>query len=153
MAEIPMAYGGVALIDDADLPLVSDFRWREQRFGNMHYAVAIGTGKKTVLMHRLILPVPHGRVIDHINRNGMDNRRCNLREATVRLNLANRPATRLSTTGYKGVNLYRNGKYRAVFGSKHLGYFDTAEEAARAYDSEAVRQYGEFAYLNFRGDA
>jgi hypothetical protein len=53
-----------------------------------------------------------------------------------------------NTSGRKGVNLYRNGKWRATIGQRHLGYFDTAQEAADAYDRAAVEHFGEFALTN-----
>jgi hypothetical protein len=93
-------------------------------------------------------------LVDHANGNGLDNRRSNLRLATGTQNNANRRLASNSTSGFKGVNLYkRTGRWRAHIAihrqQKHLGYFRTAEEAARAYDIAALALFGEFALINF----
>lgn len=87
--------------------------------------------------------------VDHINRNKTDNRWCNLREATRSENHANRKMQHNNKLGYKGVHLHKPGKYRAQIRikgkSKHIGIFNTAEEAHEAYVAEAKFLYGEFA--------
>ena len=105
-------------------------------------------------MHRVILDAPAWRGVDHVNGNGLDNRRANLRFADQTFNQANARRGRSSTSRYKGVTLVkksgrwlaqttRNGK--TVF----LGYHDTEEAAALAYDAYAREAFGEFACLNF----
>lgn len=90
--------------------------------------------------------------IDHINNNPLDNSWNNLREATASQNLANKPPQKNSTTKLKGVS-YDRGKIRADITYQNklyfLGFFDTLEEAAKAYDNKAIDFYAEFAYLNF----
>lgn len=93
-------------------------------------------------------------VVDHINCNGLDNRRANLRVCTVQQNLMNcERVQRKRATPYKGVSLGKDGKYypRLMVKGKmlNMGSFATAEEAARVYDEAALRHCGEFAYLNF----
>lgn len=89
-------------------------------------------------------------VIDHINGDFYDNRRCNLRFATRSLNAHNTPAR--ASSGYKGVR-YLHGRWRAIVGADgkkhHLGYYDTAENAARVVDDFLIKTYGDDARLNF----
>ena len=104
-------------------------------------------------MHRVILNAPPGREVDHINRNGLDNRRSNLRLATHAQNEANKPPR----GEYKGAYwCKKSGRWRAsirVDGRlRHMGRFATREEAARVYDDAALEAFGEFAYLNFPRD-
>jgi hypothetical protein len=95
--------------------------------------------------------IPH--VVDHINRNPSDNRICNLRLASKSTNSMNRVA--VSKHGFKGIGKSRGGKFESYIGSsrtktrRHLGTFDTLEDAAKAYDAAAIEIYGEFALLNF----
>lgn len=96
-----------------------------------------------------------GEVVDHINGNGLDNRRKNLRVTTQMGNCANSRKPK-NAAGYRGV-FRRTGTYGVPYyaiiancGKKrYLGQFHTAEEAAKAYDSAAVEAYGKFAQLNF----
>lgn len=109
-----------------------------------------------VPLHRLILGLKRGDKIqvDHINGNGLDNRKCNLRIVTSTQNVQNKPP--ISTWG-KGVRkrVYKNGtvKYRARIRFNnilyYLGQFNTAEEARKAYDEKAKEFFGENCFLNY----
>jgi len=99
---------------------------------------------------------PSAACIDHIDGNPLNNQFQNLREATCRQNVWNRGATKTNTSGFKGVD-YKpqcapRRRWRArirVFGKEHvIGYFETPEEAAAAYDTAAIRLHGDFAKLN-----
>lgn len=103
-------------------------------------------------MHRLITGAPDGLTVDHINGNGLDNRQCNLRICTLAQNLANREKSN-GRHPYKGIwqNPVTNrwGASIQCDGLKHhLGYFDSPEDAARAYNEAATRLHGPFAKLN-----
>jgi len=108
-------------------------------------------------MHRHILYVPEGFVIDHINRNGLDNRKANLRPATVAQNAQN-AVKRKNRSGYKGVWLAKDKrKWRAAIWHnnkrEYLGYFNSPRQAAKAYDTAAKKHHGEFAALNFPSES
>ena len=94
-ARIPLVTGEVALVDDEDLHLVADLRWsRAGLRGRTLYAVhnkwQKGIMVRHVLMHRLIMQPPPHLVVDHLNGDGLDNRRCNLRICTHAENAQNR---------------------------------------------------------------
>jgi len=92
------------------------------------------------------------RQIDHKNNIGTDDRWNNLRLASQLQNIFNNSLRSNNTSGYEGVHPYKRGKksrWVAQIADTHIGYFQTAEDAARAYDAAAIKLFGEFAYLNF----
>lgn len=135
-------------------------KWHTAKGTRTVYAVrqiCLGKGKtKAVHMHREIIGAPTGMFVDHINRNGLDNRKANLRLATRLQNARNRPKTNKATSSqYKGVSYRRaNGKWSATIFADgrnvHLGYFETEIEAAKTYDEAAIERYGQFAALNLK---
>lgn len=156
--QIGMANGSVVLVDASDYELVSKRKWHAH--GNDRrwtYAAAWNrttAGKlQLVLMHRILLDPPPGMVVDHINGNTLDNRRCNLRVCEHRENVKNRRKTR-GVSRYKGV-YWRADRERwvanlRVDGRKiNLGRHKDEESAARAYDAAAKVHHGAFARLNF----
>lgn len=157
MKEIPLTQGFVALIDDEDVELVSRHKWFASRHGSRVYArtnvLDANSHRKTLPMHRLIMNPGRGLDIDHINGNGIDNRRSNLRSCSRSRNKANAAAYANNRSGFKGVYWQKDvRKWRAqirVMGRKlHLGLFDARQEAALAYNKAAVEHFGEFARLN-----
>lgn len=130
-------------IDLADLPLVSSIpgTWCAYcNHGNWyaHTDVKDSSGKrKTINLHSLLVhPLP-GFIIDHADHDGLNNQRTNIRITTNQGNALNRKgANRNNQSGHRGVFFEKGiGKYRAKLGKKYIGSFNTAEEAAAAFDS------------------
>jgi hypothetical protein len=145
-----------ALVDPDDLPMLSAYTWAAVRgYKDIFYATAetvIDGRRRRVYMHRVILAAPSGACVDHINHDGLDNRRANIRLATTTQNAANMRAR--GRSAYKGVAWRSDrGYWRAQIKmngkNTNLGGFATEIEAARAYDAAARVVFGEFACLNF----
>src|SRR5690606_1175342 len=100
---IPLTKGMFTLIDDADCERVNLHKWRAHRSRNTWYAVRNGPGRKMIFLHRFISDAPEGLIVDHVNGDGLDNRRENLRLCTHAENARNRQTNRNNTSGYKGV--------------------------------------------------
>jgi len=159
VAEIQLTKGAVALVDDEDVPLVSGILWHLHSSAGHKYAQGhIGSSRrdrKHLLMHRLIMKPEPGRQIDHVNGNGLDNRRCNLRLCNVVENGGNkRKTTNATTSRFKGVSKCpKSGKWVAAIkfnrSRTYLGRHESEEVAARAYDAAARNLFGEFARVNF----
>lgn len=147
---LELANGGFALVDDEDLPMLTQWRWVHTRDGQSIYVTRSGSDR--ALMHRVLLQPSLDLLVDHINGNGLDNRRFNLRTCTRAENARNRHRLR-SSSGYRGVAQLSSGKWQAqikVNGrSIYLGSHVTAEDAAKAYDAAARSHFGEFANTNF----
>ncbi len=147
---IELSQDKMAIVDDEDFEKIKDYGWYCSN-GYARRNVGTERNKTGVLMHRQILGIFDKDIyVDHINHDGLDNRRCNLRIASKSQNAAN--SKRKNSTGYKGVSKLKNGKFRAnitVNGDAvHSKEFHDAETAAAAYDELAVRYFGEFAYTN-----
>lgn len=144
-AKIPLgakAKQGYALVDISDAYL-SQHYWHKHHTG---YAQALVKGK-LVRLHRLIMTPGADEVVDHINHDILDNRRKNLRTCSVTENRRNSNKSKANTTGYKGVSIFK-GKYVAMIGHMgkkiFLGRYKTAQEAALAYDTMAMKLHGSF---------
>lgn len=157
MREISLTRGYVTIVDDADYEELSAFKWRTQGpmgKAGLVYAVKGSQGTGSILMHRAITNCPIGMEVDHLNENGLDNRRSNLRVCTHAENIArSNTAPSINPTGYRGVfKAPKANTYQAKLGLVKLGWFRLPETAARAYDAAAREKYGDFAVLNFPGE-
>jgi hypothetical protein len=157
MREIPLTQGKVALIDDSDYELVSKYKWYVHHRGRCWYATRkIRIDGKLIQqhLHRLLLDAQPGEDVDHINGDGLDNQRNNIRLCTRSQNVANSGLRSTNTSGYKGVSWYsRYNKWMASIAINHkhitLGYFNNPQDAARVYDNAAQKYYSAFAKTNF----
>tara|TARA_R110002126_G_scaffold2337_2_gene13445 strand:+ start:3380 stop:3886 length:507 start_codon:yes stop_codon:yes gene_type:complete len=158
MKEIQLTQGKVALVDDEDYEYLNQWKWYANKFGNIFYAVKnikIFKGKiRPVLMHRFLSNNKNTKMhTDHINGDGLDNRKINLRICTHSQNLMNRGASINNKTGYKGVSYdKKQNKFKAQIGvnKKNITLLRTNNpiDAARAYNTAAQKYHGEFAQLN-----
>lgn len=164
VVEVPLTQGKVALIDAIDLDRVSQHKWRAVKWSSGFYAeTSVYDGEKfvNVRMHRFIVDAPDDTDVDHIDHDGLNNTRDNLRVCSRNENLLHRRPKEGFTV--RGVYFYptvvRKGKRYSV--SKpwvaniqkdhkriYLGSFKTRKEAAEAYNKAAISLFGEFAYLN-----
>lgn len=122
-----------AFVDDEDYNTINQYKWYVDQNGYAKYSA----GLKTIYMHRLINPTKKGIMVDHIDRNRLNNTRANLRNADKSLNMHNRAYQKNSTTKVKGVYWYKNyGLWESQIqfrGKKiRIGYFRLKSDAASA---------------------
>ncbi len=151
---IPLTRGLHAIVDAEDYEGLSKYKWQVQPSANhgTWYAKRCCRGR-LILMHREIMKAPKGKFVDHINGNGLDNRRCNLRLCDPRQNSCNRSKQRGARNRFIGVQPCGKHTYQAVVMHKgktyRAGTFDDEVEAAKARDRLALELHGQFARLNF----
>lgn len=150
---IHLGNGLFATVDATDYEQVKKYRWYAAPHGRNVYAATNANGR-TVYMHRMLMKPRKGYVVDHIDGNGLNNRRCNLRVCTPAQNLANK-APRGGSSQFVGVYRYKD-KWAANVTRQgkcyYLGIFEDEVAAAKARDRKARELHGEYAYLNFPED-
>lgn len=156
MIKIELTGGRVTAVDDEDADLAA----REWCVCTAHSKAVhkFYASSSRGLMHRLILgrklgrPLTDTEFVDHVDGDGLNNTRDNLRLASRTENAANRGKSKTNTSGFKGVKFHKKtGKWTASIGGKdrrYIGLFATKEEAAAAYDGAALSTYGTFAQTN-----
>ena len=157
--EIPLTQGKKTKVD----PDIYDaYAWVGFRSDGRYVVKKVSTRapaefktRSRMFLHNAIMRPPEGMVVDHINGDGYDNRRANLRICTPKQNSANLGMMSNNTSGYKGVHLFRSKGHtywRAVIRCndklQSLGLFKNKHEAARAYNERALEIWGEFARPN-----
>lgn len=164
MQKIPLhgkhGKGKHTLVSDEDFDRLNRHKWHVLNYRprrDLVYVIRYEDNKR-VFMHREIIGTPKGMVTDHINRDTLDNRRCNLRVATHAQNKRNVSKKTMNgkqpSSRFKGVCFdKRLNKWRAQISIKNkitlLGRFKSEIKAAKAYDAAAQENYGDFACLNF----
>lgn len=160
MKQITLTQGKVALVDDEDYESLIVYKWRAQKDRKNWYAVRTreGTdGKGSIMMHRQLLNLMDFNAIevDHVDGDGLNNQRHNLRTSTKSQNHHNQRTRSDNTSKLKGVSPYKDrpGLWRArilINGKRvHIGCYKDPKEAALAYDEAARKHFGEFAKTNF----
>lgn len=162
MRTVKLTNGYTAVVDDEDYGPVSAFKWhadvRRRRDGRIRcvYAqrsVVVGGKRATQYLHRFVMDAPAGLQVDHIDGDGLNNSRANLRVCTNSENQCNGRASGGSSK-YRGVswdNVCAKWRAQIMLDGKmqYLGRFLKEEDAARAYDVAALDNFGEFARMNF----
>jgi len=148
-----------AIVSDEDYTKLRKYRWhlnpndKGKRFYVARCYYRAGVRKYTYL-HRQIMRARKGQSVDHVNHDTLDCRRENLRFAGGWRNNANSRLRKTNKTGFKGVSLLANGRYTARVKKSgkfyHLGRFNSAVDAAHAYDAMALYLFGKFAFVNFK---
>ena len=159
MKKIPLNHGRFAIVDDKDYERLSQHKWFSYKARYTFYAMRwekVNGVRTDIQMHREILNLQKGdgKLSDHKNRNGLDNRKENLRIADRELNGFNCRMKSNNTSGFRGVNWSNSNKAweakMKLAGIRiHCGYFKSPELAAKSYDRAATKYRGDNAVLNF----
>lgn len=150
--ELLLTNGEIAHVDDEDYSKLSVRKWYCIKTKTGRKVVTSGENGITLLVHREILNY-HGTLdVDHVDRNGLNNRKVNLRLCTRQENSMNRALNTNNTSGYKGVCKHKNGLWRAYINidtiQENIGFYASKQMAAWAYNHAAKKYFGEFAFLN-----
>jgi hypothetical protein len=151
MKEIPLTRGKFTTVDDEDYDDLMQYKWHCTKAGYAARGKWINGKQVLIYMHRYLLNAAPGTVVDHLDGNKRNNQRSNILLCTQSENMAN--SIKYNKTGFKGV--CRSLDKYAAYIDKHkkrmyLGTFNTAEEAAKAYDKKAIEIHGVHALTNFQ---
>lgn len=149
MREVPLSKGMIALVDDEDYPIVCVWKWHARKEGNIYYARSTGVYQifGSWYLHRLILNPGGGEIVDHIDGNGLNNQKSNLRIVSESENRRNTTAPSRNTSGVRCVHYCKTkrkwvAKYRTKGKVTHVGNFDTKEEAKEALAAAYISEFG-----------
>lgn len=153
IAYVPLTRGYVAVISAADVPLVEGFNWTAAPDGRTVYAYRMvmrdDRKQRMLYMHRAVTRAQPGMLVDHIDGDGLNNTRANLRLVGHRENAMNKKTPATSQSGLKGATFNkRQGRWKSAIVTRgrqiYLGYFDTKEEAHAAYVKASAEIHGIF---------
>lgn len=139
-----------ALIDIEDIDKVKNYKWTTHNNRNKTlYVLTSNANISNKLLHRFLMNAPEGMVVDHINRNPLDNRKCNLRICTNTQNMQNCDMRKNNTSGCKGVYWAKDkNKWTVQIGlngkTKYIGRFENYEDAVKARIEAVEKHYGKF---------
>lgn len=144
MKRLTLTDGSYTIVDKADYQFLSQWKWRKNSQGYVRRSLANGE-----FLHRIILDVPKDKLVDHINRNPLDNRKRNLRLCSPSENNINQKKRKDNKSGYRGVSWYSTPQKWAAdikYENKRyfLGLFSTLEEAISARLFAELEYFGEF---------
>lgn len=161
MKEISLTQGKIAQVDDSDFEYLNQWKWYVKKINGNYYAEhKMPRAKSRALlnkkvayesMHRLIMNTPEGMFVDHIDHNGLNCQKSNMRICTHAENNSNRNPN--ANKVFKGVHVQKGSIVARIKINKkllYLGTHNTLEDAARAYDKAAKKHFKEFANLNFK---
>lgn len=158
MKEIPLTQGKVALVDNEDFEYLNQWKWYYSKHKDRKTGYATKSFRKegkanTLSMHRLLLNASKEQMVDHINHNGLDNRKHNIRLCTPHESACNREKQINNSSGVKGVDYFdRLKKWRVRIQSNnkqfHIGVYPTKEMALLTYNEAALKHHGSFALIN-----
>ena len=145
------------MVDDEDYERLNQYKWSEDGNGYAQRRCVVNGRASVTQMHRDIIDAPEGMVRAHIDGNGLNNTRANIRICMQQENTFNRAASKNNTSGYKCVTLHnQTGRWKSYIKVNYkqisLGCYATREEAASAYNYAAIDHYGKFARLNILPD-
>ena len=150
--QIPLTQDKVAIVDDDDYDELNKHKWSVLEKGNTYYAIRwmwSGGNQSGIYMHRAILGLMKGddKIVDHVNRNGLDNRQQNLRVVSHAINIRNHNRHKHNTSGHNGVCWHKaSGKWDARITVKdkqiHLGLYDTIKDAVEARRQGEIEHWG-----------
>ena len=154
--EIELTNGMKAIVDDEDYNYLLDYNWRAAKNGRTFYAVfgrRINGKYSLTWMHRMIMDAKNRKdEVNHVNHNGLDNRKVNLRITTHDKVVIQSQVAIKKGTNHKGISYHKpTNKWRARINingkTTYLGYYINETEAAKAYENKAIELFGEYAHV------